>query len=158
MMTNAGKSRSVGTETEISYARGRFQAHLSHGWCNARFMEYNDGNADYSGNRIPYSPEQTLYISAAYRQPLNNGKALSAEADLRMAGPVYWDEANRIREAAHPEPGARLAFRFPKGEIYLRGDHLTSARWPVFHFKSVGKEFFATSKPTTVRIGLSLKL
>ena len=72
MMTNAGKSRSVGTETEISYARGRFQAHLSHGWCNARFMEYNDGNADYSGNRIPYSPEQTLYVSAAYRQPLNN--------------------------------------------------------------------------------------
>lgn len=158
MMANAGKSRSMGTETEISYARGRFQAHLSHGWCNARFMEYNDGNADYSGNRIPYSPEQTLYVSAAYRQPLNNGKALSVEADLRMAGPIYWDEANTIREAAHPEPGARIAFRFTKGEIYVRGDHLTSNQWPVFHFKSLGKEFFSLSKPTTVRIGLSLKL
>ena len=48
-MTNAGKSRSFGGELSISYKPiTRLELTGAYGYTNAKFVEYNDGKADYA--------------------------------------------------------------------------------------------------------------
>lgn len=158
MMTNAGKSRSIGAEAEVAYRGERISFRLSGSRTDARFVSYKSGDNDYSGLRIPYVPCNTLYSMLQYRQPLGRERYLSLMGDLRGNGPVCWNEDNTLEEDFHMVPGARVSFLFTKGEIYLRGENLTGSRLPLFYFKSVGREFFSLSAPTTLAIGLYLNL
>ena len=158
MMTNAGRSRSLGAEAELHYASARLAADLSYAFCDARFVRYVSGTNDYAGKRVPYIPAHTLYAGISWREPLGTRHALHFRADLSGAGPLYWNEENSRREAFHLSPGARIGFLFPRGEVYVRGDRLTRVSRPVFYFKSVGREFFALSRPAAITAGITLKL
>lgn len=160
MMTNAGVSRSLGAEAEADWHADRWHTHLSYGCCDARFVRYNDGNHDYAGRRIPYSPAHTVFAMAAYRLPFTSATAhaLTLESDLHGTGGLFWDEANTLREPFSWRLGARLALSFPRFELYLRGDNLTGDRARTFYFKSIGHEFFALSKPLSLLLGISIKV
>ena len=92
MMTNAGRSRNLGIQAEADYRNGGFHSRASWGWNDARFIDFKDGNNDYSGNRVPYSPEHTAYLGADYTISLP-GSELRLQADVRAAGPFCWSEA-----------------------------------------------------------------
>ena len=160
MMTNAGRSRSLGAEAEADWQTQRWQLHLSYGCCDARFIRYDDGNHDYSGNRIPYSPAHTLYATAGHRLPFASAmvRALSLQADLRGTGGIRWDEANTLSEPFAWRLGGRLALECRHFEIYLRGSNLTQDRSRTFYFKSIGNEFFALSKPRALVLGITFKV
>ena len=49
IMTNAGKTRSLGAEASLSVSfTDDLGMNLSYGYCDARFVKYNDGKADYT--------------------------------------------------------------------------------------------------------------
>ena len=157
MMTNAGRSRSMGVETEIGWNPGQFRSHISYAWCDARFVSFNDGNNDYSGNRLPYVPEHTLYANAGYSFNIGNS-TLDVDASLRGEGPFCWNESGTQREPFRLRAGARVAIVFNDWELYVRADNLTDEPGRCFYFKSMGNEFFASSKPRTIMTGITLKL
>ncbi len=157
MMTNAGRSRSMGVETELGWNPGQFRSHISYAWCNARFVSFNDGNNDYSGNRLPYVPEHTLYVNAGYSFNIGS-KTLDVDASLRGEGPFCWNESGTQREPFRLRAGARVAIVFNDWELYVRADNLTDEPGRCFYFKSMGNEFFASSKPRTIMTGITLKL
>ena len=157
MMTNAGRSRSMGVETEIGWNPGQFRSHISYAWCDARFVSFNDGNNDYSGNRLPYVPEHTLYANAGYSFNIGNS-TLDVDASLRGEGPFCWNESGTQREPFRLRAGARMALVFNDWELYVRADNLTDEPGRCFYFKSMGNEFFASSKPRTIMTGITLKL
>ena len=157
MMTNAGRSWSRGIEMELDYHRGDFQSHLSYSWCNARFREYNDGNNDYAGKRVPYVPEHSYYLGGGYRFHIANHQ-LAASADFRGAGPVRWNEDNSISSPVSLTIGGMVSVAFDHFNLYLRGENLGEGRSPTFYFKSVGNEFFALSRPRRISIGVDFKL
>ena len=157
MMTNAGRSRSMGVETEMGWTPGRFRSHLSWAWNDARFTSYNDGNNDYSGNRLPYVPEHTLYMSIGYSIPVGS-KTIEADASLTGAGPFSWNEAGTVSEPFRLRADARVSLVFNDWEIYVRADNLTDEPGNSFYFKSVGNEFFASVKPRIIMTGITLKL
>lgn len=156
MMTNAGRSRSLGAEVQLDWMPGNFRSHLSWSWCDARFVSYHDGNSDYSGNPVPYIPKHTLYVSAGYSLPLGSCR-LEIDAFLRGTGPVSWNEANTLEDPFRARIDARAALVFPQWEIYLRGENLTDSNGHVFYFKSIGNEFFANEKPRAFLAGISIK-
>ncbi|MBR0223941.1 MAG: TonB-dependent receptor [Bacteroidales bacterium] len=158
MMTNAGRSRSLGAEVEMHYVSSRLSADLSYAFCDARFIRYESGTADYSGKRVPYVPAHTFYAGLSWRQSLGSRLMLLLRADLRGNGPLYWNEENSLREGFHLSPGARVSLQFPKMEFFLRGDRLLPHAYPVFYFKSVGREFFALSRPASLSLGVNVKL
>lgn len=158
MMTNAGRSRSLGAEVEMHYAATRFSADLAYAFCDARFVRYESGTADYSGKRVPYVPAHTLYAGLSWRQSLGSRLMLLLRADLRGNGPLYWNEENSLREGFHLSPGARVSLQFSKMEFFLRGDRLLPHPYPVFYFKSVGRDFFALSRPASLSLGVNVKL
>ena len=157
MMTNAGRSRSVGAEAELDWSPSAFSFHASYAWCDARFVQYDDGNHDYSGNRIPYVPEHTAFLSAAWRHPVGSA-TLNLSASVRAYGPICWDEAGLHSEPVHLRPDARIALAFQQTEIWLRGENLTGSTGRNFYFKSVGREFFSLERPRDIILGISINL
>ncbi|MCR4570946.1 MAG: TonB-dependent receptor, partial [Bacteroidales bacterium] len=157
MMTNAGRSRIRGVETSAEWRGDDFHGELGWSFCDARFVSYDDGNADYSGKHVPYAPAHTLYLGAGYT--FHFGKcALSADAGLRGAGPFWWNEDNTRKEDLQLRLDARLALSYGRWELYLRGTDLTDNDGRCFYFKSIGNEFFASVKPRILITGLSIKL
>ena len=157
MMTNAGRSRSMGVETQLGWTPGQFRSQLSWSWCDARFVSFNDGNADYSGNRLPYVPEHTLYLNAGYSFKIGS-KTLDLDASLRGEGPFCWNESGTQKEPFHLKANARIAFLSDNWEFFVRADNLTDETHRSFYFKSMGNEFFALDKPRIIMTGITLKL
>ena len=157
MMTNAGRSRSMGVETQLGWNPGQFRSQLSWSWCDARFVSFNDGNEDYSGNRLPYVPEHTLFLNAGYSFKIGS-KTLDVDASLRGEGPFCWNESGSQKERFHLKANARIALLSDSWEFFVRADNLTDETHRSFYFKSMGNEFFALDKPRIIMTGITLKL
>lgn len=157
MMTNAGRSRSMGVETELGWTPGQFRSQLSWSWCDARFVSFNDGNEDYSGNRLPYVPEHTLFLNAGYSFKIGS-KTLDVDASLRGEGPFSWNESGTQKEPFHLKANARIALQADNWEFFVRADNLTDETHRSFYFKSMGNEFFALEKPRIIMTGITFKL
>ena len=156
MMANAARSRSVGTEAQLEWRPGDFRSAIAWSWCDARFVSYDDGQADYSGNRLPYVPRHTLYASAGYSFHFGACR-LDLDASVRGAGPFAWNEANTLEEPFRPRLDGRIALAFAEWELYLRGENLTDTPANGFYFKSMGNEFLARVKPRILTTGITVK-
>lgn len=160
MMANAGRSRSLGVEAEASWMWKGLSVSFAGSLMGARFVDYDDGRNDWSGNRIPYSPESTLYLRCGYKF-LTRGRFLrsvSLNADINRSGRIYWNEAGDISQSPYSLIGADVRLTTSKAELWLRGQNLAGTEHSVFYFKSVGNSFFQAGKPRRFTIGLSINL
>ena len=159
MMANAGRSGSFGAELQLDYRISSFSASVSYGYNRAKFVKYNDGKKDYAGNRIPYSPSNTLNIRAGYKFSFKNDvvRSLSLAADLSGTGRIWWDEANTLSQPFYTLLGADVRLSFKWFDLFARGDNLTDTGYDVFYFKSVGNSFFQTGKPARFNVGVSVE-
>lgn len=160
MMANAGRSRSLGVEAEASWMWKGLSVSFAGSLMDARFVDYDDGRNDWSGNRIPYSPESTLYLRCGYKF-LTRGRFLrsvSLNADINRSGRIYWNEAGDISQSPYSLIGADVRLTTSKAELWLRGQNLTGTEYSVFYFKSVGNSFFQAGKPRRFTVGLSINL
>lgn len=156
MMLNVGRSYSLGAELELHYRWKGLSASLAYGYTDARFLKYNDGNHDYSGNRIPYSPSNTLNLRAGYRFGFGSDicRSLTVSADVSGTGKIWWDEANTLSQPLYMLLGADMMLSFKWFDLFVRGENITDADYNVFYFKSVGNSFFQTGKPARFSLGL----
>ena len=163
VMTNAGKTRSWGAELRLSFnpwTHTTFNA--SYGYTNAKFVEYNDGKADYKGKFVPYSPEHTLWLEALHTiniDPQSHWcRQLLLGANLSGAGRIYWDEANSLSQPFYALLGANITLMAKDFSLQLWGTNLTDTRYSTFRFVSIGHEFLQQGKRrmlgATLRINL----
>ena len=157
MMTNAGRSRSVGAEIEASWNHKRFHSRLSYGFCDSRFIEYVDGENNYGGNRVPYVPSHTLHINAGYGLDIG-GRTLDLDMSLRGVGPISWNETGNLQEPMRLFLEARAGMDLGLFEIFVRGENLTGTGSGVFYFKSIGREFLASGKPRSITTGIIVNI
>lgn len=153
MMTNAGRSASLGVEADIQYEWKRLNISASYEWTRARFLQYTDGIEDYSGNILPYSPEHSLHASVSYRWD-----RLSLGADFRGAGPIRWDEGNTLVQSFYLLPGAFVRMDWGRISLFLRGDNLSGTEYATFYFKSMGHSFFSRGLPRRYSVRLTFHL
>lgn len=160
MMSNAARARSYGVELSANYNYRGFSATLDYGYTNAKFRKYNDGTADYSGNYLPYAPQNTINIMAGYTWSVDNEKLrdITLSADWRGIGRIYWNESNSLSQPLYSLLGAQLSLHFNKATLTLWGRNLLNSDYDVFYFKSVGKEFFSKGAPIHAGIRLNINL
>jgi outer membrane receptor protein involved in Fe transport len=158
MMANVGKSYSCGVESEISWSYRNFGAKAAYGYTHAEFRKYNDGNNDYKGNHIPYSPEQTLSLMADYKIVIDRGimRYINIGVDYTGVGRIWWNESNTRSQGWYGLFGADISLDFGKFSIFARGDNLTDREYDTFYFKSVGNEFMQRGKPARFIAGINL--
>lgn len=160
MMSNAARARSYGMELSVAYNYNGFNIRGDYGYTNARFRKYNDGTADYAGNRLPYAPENTVSLMASYSWAMDNStlRNVTIAADWRASGSIYWNEANTLRQPLYSTLGAQLTLQLKDLSITLWGRNLTNTDYNVFYFKSVGKEFFSKGAPIHGGVRLNINL
>jgi len=143
VMTNAGKTRSWGTEFDMRVRAAELtQINVSYGFTRATFVEYNDGKADYAGNRVPYAPAHTLFgeISQGILLP-RQGCQLLLSANVRGVGDIYWDEENSVKQPFYALLGASVSLITPIAELRLWGTNLTGTHYNTFYFESIQHPF-----------------
>lgn len=162
MMTNAGRTRSVGAEVSVT-ARPttRWNIRASYGFTDARFLKYTDfedgEEISYRHKVIPYAPRHTVFAAVEYRQPLPmwwfNG--ISFRVDCRAAGPIYWNEENTRRQDFYALPGASVSLQMQKVSLDFWATNILNQRYDTFYFKSIGNEF--TQRGHSRRLGVTLR-
>lgn len=158
MMSNAGRSRSRGVEVSLSWNP---TTHLgvwgSYGFTDARFVKFDDGEADYAGNVLPYAPRNTVSLGATYR--LHVGARMLDDVVVNCswqgAGRIYWNESNTLSQNFYSQLGASVELRKGDFTLSLWGRNLTGTDFYTFYFKSVGNSFFSHGKPRQLGLTLS---
>lgn len=160
MMSNAARARSYGVELSARYNYKGLSLSADYGYTNARFREYDDGVADYSGNYLPYAPQNTVSLTAAYKWQINNRRLqhITIAADWRGVGAIYWNETNSLRQEFYSLLGAQVVLQMNEVSLTLWGRNLTNTLYNTFYFKSVGEEFFAQGAPIHCGIRLNINL
>ncbi|MDE7413437.1 MAG: TonB-dependent receptor [Muribaculaceae bacterium] len=161
IMTNAGKTRSLGGEISVQTMLAQnLSLNASYGYTNARFVDYFDGKNQYKGKFIPYAPQNTLFFQALFNIPLKNQflgiRNIGFDANLRGTGRIYWNESNSRMQPFYAELGASVTLEGSNWDLRIWGENLTNARFHTFYFMSMGNEFVQRGKP--VRGGVTLRL
>ncbi len=159
IMTNAGRTRSLGAEltARVRPADG-LEASISYGYTNATFRRFNDGRQDYRGRHVPYAPSHTLFAQANWQPAALSfaGVQPSVAADINAVGPIYWNEANTLRQNFYALMGASVAFTAAKWNVRLWAKNLTGTRYDTFYFMSIGHAF--TQRGLPARFGATLRI
>lgn len=160
MMTNVGKTRSLGGEISLNakIAQG-LDLGLSYGYTNAKFTKYNNGIADYEGNYVPYSPLNTVSATANYTI-YGLGRfldRLSFRASYNGTGKIYWNEANSVSQDYYSLVNASVCAEKGIFALELWGKNLTDTDYEAFYFVSVGNTFFSRGKPAQYGVTLSVE-
>ena len=156
IMTNAGRTRSVGGEFQADYRpTDRLLFRASYGYTRARFRHFNNGQADFAGKTIPYAPSNTLFLQAQHTFPLSREASLDIEAHTTGTGKIYWNEANTLRQPFYMQLGASATLGWRDFQAQLWGENLTGTRFDTFYFMSMRNEFLQRGRPW--RIGITLR-
>ena len=159
MMTNAGKTHSVGAEFAMTVAPTELtRLGISYGFTRATFKDYNDGRVDHSGKRVPYAPMHTLFAEANHSVKIADdwNKLLTFAANVRAVGDIYWDEANTMKQPMYALLGASITWKQAHYSLQLWGRNLTGTDYKTFYFVSIQHHFLQRGHGR--QLGLTLRL
>ena len=159
MMTNAGKTHSLGAEFAMSVNPTELtHFNISYGFTHATFRDYNDGKLDHSGHRVPYAPMHTLFAEANHSIKIAGdwNKLLTFAANVRAAGDIYWDEANTLKQPLYALLGASITWKQEHYSLQLWGHNLTDTDYKTFYFVSIQHHFLQRGHGR--QIGATLRL
>ena len=161
LMTNAGKSRSLGAEAAIAWQpREATGVNLSYGYTNSKFLEYNNGKADFKGKYIPFAPAHTLHASAYNRFAIACGdwlNSITLSANVQAAGRIYWDEANTLSQPFYALLGGELTLEGRYYTLEVWGRNLTGTRYHTFYFVSMSRDFLQRGRGRSLCATLRLR-
>ena len=103
-LKNAGSAAITGLDLGLTaYPVDHLSLSANYGYARAVFQDYQTGETeetgetDFSGNYIPFAPQNTFSMSAAYRRSVRNNRIIdrfNLHAQYNGAGRIYWTEAN----------------------------------------------------------------
>ena len=172
MMTNAGRSHSLGAELTL---RGRaFDNRLDWGatyaFTSAKFDEYVHQNfypyegvsdtdpshqINYNGNSVPFIPQHTFSAMADYHI-----SKFTIGLNLTGQGKTWWDEANTFAQKFYALLGAHADYDFGPVVVTLWGRNLTNTHYNTFAVSSSaagGRAYFA-QKANPIQVGLDVNI
>ncbi len=149
IMTNAGRTRSLGLELAATFAPvERLLLRGSYGYTNAKFLKYDNGKENLKGRFLPYAPQNTIFLSADYTIPFTIGDFVpSVNVSGRGVGKIYWDDANNVSQPFYATLAASAAIDNGKVALRIWGENITSTRYDTFYFVSMGNAFVQQANP-----------
>ncbi|MDE5944499.1 MAG: TonB-dependent receptor [Rikenella sp.] len=158
ILTNAGRGLSYGVETTVGLRPvDGLSVDINYGFTHATFRDYDGGtdaageSIDYRGRFIPYVPQHTFSVGAAYTLNLPGRwvDRMTFAAQYTGAGRIYWNEANDVRQPFYGLLNAKLSFRHDFVRLELWGRNLLNTTYGAFYFESFGRSFLQRGKPLT---------
>ena len=158
ILTNAGRGESYGVEASVGIRPVLgLSIDLNYGFTHATFRDYNGGtdsdgtSLDYSGKFIPYVPQHTFSVGAAYSwSPANCWlNQLVFAAQYTGAGRIYWNEANDVQQPFYGLLNAKVTLRHEFVRLELWARNILNTKYGAYYFESFGNSFIQRGKPFT---------
>jgi len=130
-MTNAASGRSLGAEFDVSLWLDRgWQLQAGLAFNQSRFRRFQDGAADYGGNRNPFSPQLSGYAGLRYQ----SAGGWYAQARVQGAGKVYLDAANDYRRAGFGIVNLSAGYQFDTVDATLYVNNVADRTYDAIGF------------------------
>ena len=159
MMSNAGRTRSVGVENSTRYNVGNWLFALDAGFTDARFRDYQyNDTTNYRGKHVPYAPTATCAVSAKYTWNIQRKWAdnISFTVQNQAIGKIYWNENNSLSQPLYSLLSANIGYQKELFSIQLFARNITNTHYNTFYFKSISREFYSDGTP--IMIGINGKI
>ena len=168
MMTNAGRTRSMGGEAAMQIRpTSNLEFSLAYGYTEATFRDYETGKVDdegnainYRGNYVPYVPRHTL--SAGITWTIPTGVRWLGDVvlygGLNNTGKIYWDEENKESQGAYTLFNASVRIEHARYSLDFWGRNLGDKHYDVFHFESIGNRFVQRGRPQIFGVTLQIHI
>jgi L-rhamnose isomerase len=126
----------------------------------AKLREYLYGDADYSGNYIPYVPQQTLMLGGDYTWNLSARYVdrLIFSAQYTATGRHYWNDSNDVRQGFYGILNGKLSAVKRNLTVDLWIKNAASKEYMAYFFQTSGKYFAQKGKPLTFGTTISFTL
>jgi outer membrane receptor protein involved in Fe transport len=164
-MVNAGQSYSYGVEAAFRVnLTDNFSIHANYGYTQATFTNYVtykgiDQIADYSGNSVPFVPEQTFSFSGQYAIKLHATSFLDIlrfHVNYTGIGKIYWTENNNAVQELYGTLNGRICALKGNTQIDLWIRNALNKKYATFYFESFGNGFAQAGKP--MQVGIDVRL
>lgn len=112
LTTNAGHTDSKGAEVSLTVRpTDGLRFDVSYGYTYARFLSYHKSEKlDYTGNRLPMVPTNTLGVNANYtRYHLGWLDRLMVNVGVNALGKIFWAEDNKVTQNFYAVANAKVA-------------------------------------------------
>ena len=160
-MVNAGKSENFGGEFSASSWMRLFGNILTlkaaYGYTHAKFIDYDEGDAVYDDNYVPFVPQHTASVAFDYAIALKKA-TINFGADLTGQGRIYWTEDNSAYQNFYLLLGAHVGFNYKKMSLNFFARNLTDKVYNPFYFVTMNQAFAQTSRPRQFGVKLTLTL
>ena len=159
ILTNAGKAKSYGIEGSLRWRiTNGLTADANYGYTRATFRDYDNGEQDFAGNAIPYTPRHTLNIGLYYTRLLHGCwiDQISASTQYGGAGKIFWTEANDIYQRFYGTLNAKIGARKGIVSVNLWSRNLTNTHYASFYFESFNKPYIQQGKPFQIGAEVSI--
>lgn len=161
MMTNAGRTRSLGGEFSVQFKPWQnLDIDLSYGYTEATFRRYIDGEENYRGNYVPFAPRHTLAAGLTWTIPTGvdwMGDVV-LYGGMRSVGKIYWNEANTVSQPFYTLFNASVRLEHRNYTLDFWGQNLGDKEYGVFYFESIGNRFLQQGRPQVFGVTLSINI
>lgn len=126
LSSNAGSAKSYGFEVDaLARLLPGLDAEVGFGYTNAEFDDYVHKGEDYSGNKVPYTPDYTASFALQYRHEAG----IFARGEVLQTGSLYWTEDNEHQRSDVTLLNARIGYEYEDFGVYLYGNNLTNRKY-----------------------------
>ncbi|MGM0473517.1 MAG: TonB-dependent receptor, partial [Bacteroidota bacterium] len=160
MLKNAASAYSRGAELEVHLLPlDNLRVSGNAGYADVRFRDFTpdpDESLDYDGNKVPYVPDLTGFLSATYRIPLDGAlfHDLCFSVNWRETGKIYWNDANEYSQQAYGLMGANISCGISDFTLRFWSENLLNTEYRSFQFTAIGNVYAQPGRP--LRFGLTL--
>lgn len=159
MMSNAGRTRSIGIEHSTTYSPDNWTISIDAGVTDARFRDYQyNDTTNYRDKHVPYAPTSTIALSAKYTWQINKQwiDNISFMLQNQNIGKIYWNEDNSLSQGMYSLLSAQITYKKDDLSIGLFARNITNTSYYTFYFKSISRMFYAEGTPRTIGINITM--
>jgi len=160
MLKNAGHSQSKGIELSLQgYLWTGFTLQANWGLTQAKFLEYaQNDSTKFSGNYIPFVPDQTLGLAANYLIPLKSKLADNLSVNLQYAGTgkFYWAENNNFSQPYYGLLNGNISASKGNATVSLWAKNIMNTVYTAYSFAMGNQQFAQKGRPLTAGVSISL--
>lgn len=146
ILKNAGKAQSAGFDLSLSaLISDAFKITANYGFTRAVFKE----QTDYSGNYIPFAPQNTLSISTVYNRDFKKKwlDRFDILAQYNAAGRIYWTEKNDVYQDFYGLLNLKAGLYKGAFSFHAWTNNTLNTSYAAFYFESMGKGLAQKGKP-----------
>ncbi|NQY89235.1 MAG: TonB-dependent receptor [Colwellia sp.] len=156
---NSGRADMKGLELDTHYyATDNLVFDVKYTYLDAKFVDYIDGNKDYSGNYVSGAPKNSVSISAIYdiENPFNYDGNLNFTVNYNFKDKTFLDDKNAPPEILDKRSlvDARLVYSLSDWEVSIWIKNLTDEEYKT-HYAQIYNSYATYGAPRTFGLSAS---